>query len=954
MRSTLPSRSPTTVFSWQSPRRIRGTASAYVPDLRPARRRDCGAVVVTGMGRGAARRALGRPRPRAGRARPVVGRSARPPRAPRLPTRRSPRRRRSPCWRPAGASPGSCGDDRRRSTCCARPRRRPIVPPPGAGARRPRAVEAPRAAPDRGARTSPATLASRHGRPALSDHGHGRPRRRARPRRRSELARRPPRRRRDGQARRRRAQLRQRRRPPVRRRGRSAARSSAPAGRSSSSPAAASGSTPTCDPRAATARSSAASTRTRRTGSGGPTPGSARRSSRPGRSPATRSSARSGRPPPSAAVWGAPFDADDLRHVRALKVRAEEEVRRRGVADREVKRGPGGIRDVEFSAQLLQLVHGRVDPDAPRPGHARRARGARPRRVRRPRTTPTTSPSPTGSCAGSSTRCSSTTSGRRTRSPPTARSGAASPGSSATRATRRAARPSSSTATSRRHRGRGAIGPRAGVVPAAPRRAGGRGRRSARRRRPTGWRPSASPTSSAPARRCAELTRGLTRSSRMMQQLLPLLLDWLSAVARPRPRPARPAPPRLGRGAVARPGQRRSASRRRSPATSRSLLGTSRRLGDILVANPDLIERLPVPGPPADAGWAPSSSRSARAVRSRWRGEPERPPAGAAALAAAPPPRASPRATCSATRPVDVVGADLTALAEASLEAALEALDAAGAVRGRRLRAPRRRRARLRQRPRRRLRPRGRRRGRGRRRPSGWRPACSASSAAARRPSAMWTARRVAAARGPQRPAGPQPRGVARPTSRAGPRPGSARPTSGSAAVAGDAELGDRARGRDRRRGVGAAVHRGRRARGPAHEGAHRAGAAGAGRGPRVPPQARARLAVRHRVHRAAAAAPPRRAGRPHPGRARRAGGGGPPPARRGRRARRGLPVLRAAPGTGASSSSGPATALPIRPEQATPLARSLGFTVAELRAEYRRVTRRARRIVERRFYDRG
>ena len=65
----------------------------------------------------------------------------------------------------------------------------------------------------------------------------------------------------------------------------------------------------------------------------------------------------------SAAVWETPFGAEDLRHVRALKVRAEEEVRRRGVADREVKRGPGGLRDVEFSAQLLQLVHGREDPE---------------------------------------------------------------------------------------------------------------------------------------------------------------------------------------------------------------------------------------------------------------------------------------------------------------------------------------------------------------------------------------------------------------------------------------------------------------------------------------------------------------------------------------------------------------------------------------------------------------
>jgi glutamate-ammonia-ligase adenylyltransferase len=50
---------------------------------------------------------------------------------------------------------------------------------------------------------------------------------------------------------------------------------------------------------------------------------------------------------------------------------------------------------------------------------------------------------------------------------------------------------------------------------------------------------------------------------------------------------------------------------------------------------------------------------------------------------------------------------------------------------------------------------------------------------------------------------------------------------------------------------------------------------------------------------------------------------------------------------------AGPGDSLPIRPEQATPLARSLGYTVAGLRAEYRRVTRRARRVVEHRFYDR-
>ncbi|HYU57213.1 MAG TPA: DUF294 nucleotidyltransferase-like domain-containing protein [Actinomycetota bacterium] len=49
-----------------------------------------------------------------------------------------------------------------------------------------------------------------------------------------------------------------------------------------------------------------------------------------------------------------------IEDVRRMKVRVEEYVRARGRHD--VKRGPGGIRDVEFAVQLLQLVHGRRDP----------------------------------------------------------------------------------------------------------------------------------------------------------------------------------------------------------------------------------------------------------------------------------------------------------------------------------------------------------------------------------------------------------------------------------------------------------------------------------------------------------------------------------------------------------------------------------------------------------------
>jgi [glutamine synthetase] adenylyltransferase / [glutamine synthetase]-adenylyl-L-tyrosine phosphorylase len=51
-----------------------------------------------------------------------------------------------------------------------------------------------------------------------------------------------------------------------------------------------------------------------------------------------------------------PSAIEDVRH---MKVRIEEYVRARGKESVEVKRGWGGIRDVEFAVQLLQMVHGR-------------------------------------------------------------------------------------------------------------------------------------------------------------------------------------------------------------------------------------------------------------------------------------------------------------------------------------------------------------------------------------------------------------------------------------------------------------------------------------------------------------------------------------------------------------------------------------------------------------------
>jgi glutamate-ammonia-ligase adenylyltransferase len=63
----------------------------------------------------------------------------------------------------------------------------------------------------------------------------------------------------------------------------------------------------------------------------------------------------------SGAIWQRRFDADDLAELRSMKGRSEELVSRKGLSSREIKRGRGGIRDIEFSVQLLQLVHGAGD-----------------------------------------------------------------------------------------------------------------------------------------------------------------------------------------------------------------------------------------------------------------------------------------------------------------------------------------------------------------------------------------------------------------------------------------------------------------------------------------------------------------------------------------------------------------------------------------------------------------
>ena len=60
----------------------------------------------------------------------------------------------------------------------------------------------------------------------------------------------------------------------------------------------------------------------------------------------------------AAIVWDRGLDADALRSIRQIKARAED-----AANIRDLKRSRGGIRDIEFTVQLLQLVHGRFDAD---------------------------------------------------------------------------------------------------------------------------------------------------------------------------------------------------------------------------------------------------------------------------------------------------------------------------------------------------------------------------------------------------------------------------------------------------------------------------------------------------------------------------------------------------------------------------------------------------------------
>lgn len=281
------------------------------------------------------------------------------------------------------------------------------------------------------------------------------------------------------------------------------------------------------------------------------------------------------------AVWERPFTADDIRSIRALKERAEAELARRPGGERDVKRGLGGIRDVEFAVQLLCLVHGGPDPTLRRRG---------------------TSAALTELAAGGYVAADDVaalteayTSLRRVEHR-----------LQLVDLTPAHVVPDDEAALDRLAR---SLGERA----TAERSAGAALLESLRAHRTTArrvherlwFRPllgafagrdrALAAFGFADADRTAEgiteLSRGLTRSSRLMQQLLPLVLDWLSRS---------PAPDlgllglrRLADG-PARAGALVEAFRE-SPEVARRLcavLGTSSLLGDHLAHNPDLVAAL--------------------------------------------------------------------------------------------------------------------------------------------------------------------------------------------------------------------------------------------------------------------------------------------------------------------------------------------------------------------------
>ena len=206
---------------------------------------------------------------------------------------------------------------------------------------------------------------------------------------------------RDGQVRRARAELRQRRRRHLRRRaGRRGGRGGGDApsrtdlatrlmricSASTAGGHALAGRRRRCGPRARTGRWCAPSPATAPTTSAGPRPGSSRRCSRRARSPATPTLGQAYVRRACSRWCGRPPSRENfVDDVQAMRRRVEQHIPARRGRPRSSSSAPGGLRDVEFAVQLLQLVHGRADESLRTGTTLDGARGAVRRRLRRAR-----------------------------------------------------------------------------------------------------------------------------------------------------------------------------------------------------------------------------------------------------------------------------------------------------------------------------------------------------------------------------------------------------------------------------------------------------------------------------------------------------------------------------------------------------------------------------------------
>ena len=372
-------------------------------------------------------------------------------------------------------------------------------------------------------------------------------------------------------------------------------------------------------------------------------------------------------------LWVRPFDAEALRSLRAMKARTEAEVARKGLGNRELKRGPGGIRDIEFTVQLLQLVHGHLDPDL---------RGA---------TTLTMLDEMSSAGYIDDNDAEKMASSYRELRTVEHRLQLVDEQQVHTLPTDDASLDRLARVMGRRDEPRGTaaeqlerdlshiqttvrgIHERVYFRPLLEAFAATSHDASSLSAEATEVRLAA--FGFIDARRTAaalgELTRGLNRSSRLMQQMLPLLLDWLSLSP----------DPDLGllliRNLLTGPRQSRQIAEtfRESPAAAQSLCtiaGTSRLLGDIIAANPDLVARLPLPEQLAtkDLGGLIATATASMEMREgnteqqaslrRWQ---QRNLLGIAAR------------DLFDHADVERVGRDLTTLAEATIGSALQSLN---------------------------------------------------------------------------------------------------------------------------------------------------------------------------------------------------------------------------------------------------------------------------------------